>query len=249
MSSWQLDRCGCTARLTLSRPPVNALDQQALHELATALGEVAADRASRALVVTGGLHHIFCSGGDLKFWRRIRDGRQVSESGRSVFERLERLEIPTIAALNGSVIGDGLALALACDIRIACELTSFRLPEVAYGFIPGWLPIRSLTAIVGRAEATNMLLTGRAYDAARAMQVGLVHEVVPSKQLEEAAMAHARALAAASAPAVRAAKCALRGGDERECFRGVWGNQDWEEGIGALLGKRPAKFAGEGATE
>lgn len=173
----------------------------------------------------------------------------MSESGRSTFQRLERLDIPTIAALNGSVIGDGLALALACDLRIGCEGTSFRLPELGYGFIPGWGPIRPLVGIIGRAEAANMLLTGRTYDAAKALGIGLVHEVVVSEQLLETAMVLARALSAMSARALRAAKCALRGTDERECFQEVWGKEDWEEGIEALLEKRPPRFALKGATE
>jgi enoyl-CoA hydratase/carnithine racemase len=150
MSSWQLDWVGPVGRLTLTRPPVNALDQQALDELAAALADVGAERSARALIVTGGLHNIFCSGGDLRYWRNIRDGQQVSERGRSVFERLKRLELPTIAALNGSVIGDGLALALACDLRIACDSAVFRLPELGYGFIPGWAPLDSLVGLVGR---------------------------------------------------------------------------------------------------
>jgi enoyl-CoA hydratase/carnithine racemase len=171
----------------------------------------------------------------------------VSESGRSVFARIVELEIPTLAAINGAVVGDGLALALACDIRLAGEGASFRLPELGYGFIPGWGPIRSLVSLVGRGHATGMLLTGRAYAATEAHLIGLVHEVVPQDRLEEVAMARARALATASAPAVRSAKRALGGGDERGCFEQVWGSRDWEEGIEALLGKRAPVFGRSGA--
>ncbi len=242
MGSWQLDRMGTVARLTLTRPPVNALDQEALDELAVAIAEVAAIGVPRALVLTGGLRNIFCSGGDLKYWRAIRDGGRVSDSGRSVFSRIERLDIPTVAALNGSVIGDGLALALACDLRMASETASFRLPELGYGFIPGWGPIHSLVSLVGRARATEMLLTGRLYDAREARHIGLVHVVTSPERLEKAAMALARSLAALSAPALSAAKCALRGGDERACFERVWGRKDWEEGIEALFAKRSPAF-------
>ena len=243
MNSWQHERVGPVAQLTLTRAPVNALDQQGLEELAAFIENVSADRSVRAVVITGGLPGIFCSGGDLKYWRNIRDGGCVSENGRSVFERLERLEIPTIAAVNGSVVGDGLALGLACDLRIACEASSFRLPELGYGFIPGWGTIRSLVSVVGRAQATNMLLTGRVYDAAKALQIGLVHEVIAADRLREEVMVRARAFASVSVPAVRAAKCALRGGDEQVCFQGVWGSEDWREGIEALLAKRTPIFA------
>lgn len=242
MGSWKLDQVGAVARLTLTRPPVNALDQEALDELAAVVVEIAATKGPRALVVTGGLRNIFCSGGDLKYWRAIRDGGRVSDSGRSVFSQIERLDIPTVAALNGSVIGDGLALALACDLRMASEVAWFRLPELGYGFIPGWGPIHSLVSLVGRARATEMLLTGRQCDAHEAQHIGLVHDVTPSERLEKAAMGLARSLAALSAPALRAAKCALRGGDERACFEGVWGKKDWEAGIEALFAKRPPAF-------
>lgn len=248
MSSWQVERIDAVARLTLARPPVNALDQEALDELSAILAGVAQGTA-RALVITGGLGNVFCSGGDLRYWRRVRDGGRVSDSGRTTFRRLEQLDIPTVAALNGAVVGDGLALALACDVRLGCERTSFRLPEVGYGFIPGWGPIKPLVDIVGRAEATRMLLTGATYDAARALRVGLLHDVEPAERLLGTATAHAAALTTISARAMRVAKAALRGEDEGDCFREVWGTEDWQEGVDALLAKRPPRFAGKGATE
>jgi len=246
MASWAFQQSGAVAVLTLDRPPINALDQEALDELARLVEGVGNASTCRALVVGGGGGKVFCSGGDLKYWRGIRDGRRVSESGCAVLEQLARLDIPTLAALNGSAIGDGLALALACDIRFACEAAAFRLPELRYGFIPGWGTIRALTSTVGRAHATRMLLTGRAVGASEALAIGLVHEVVPAEQLEEAALACARDLATASAPAVRSAKRALRGADERACFEEVWGSKDWEEGVAALLGKRAPVFGGSG---
>lgn len=241
MTSWHLERSAPVAVLTLQRPPINALDQEALDELGRVIESVRGS-AARALVVTGRPGTVFCSGGDLKYWRGIRDGRRVSESGRSVFERLERLEIPTLAAINGSVIGDGLALALACDIRVACDGASFRLPELGYGFIPGWGPIRPLIAAVGRTHAASMLLTGRTVDAYEARAIGLVHEVVLPEHLEEAVSSRAAALAAASPVAFRSAKRALLGADERACFEEVWGSRDWQEGVEALLGKRAPAF-------
>lgn len=247
MKSWQLTRAGPVALLTLRRPPVNALDQEALGELARTITAVRQGASDRALVITGGRGKVFCSGGDLKYWRSVRDGRRVSESGRSVFASIEELDIPTLAAINGAVVGDGLALALACDIRLASEAASFRLPELGYGFIPGWGPIRPLVSLVGRARATEMLLTGRSYGSAEAHGIGLVHEVVRPDALAEAALDRARALAAASSAAVRSAKRALRGADERGCFEEVWGSRDWEEGVEALLGKRAPAFGRTGA--
>ena len=155
---------------------------------------------------------------------------------------MARSPLPTVAAVNGAAVGAGMNLALACDIRVACDGASFRLPELGYGFIPGWGPIRPLISAVGRAHAASMLLMGRTVDACEARAIGLVHEVVLPEHLEEAALARADALAAASTAAVRSAKRALRGADERACFEEVWGSRDWEEGIEALLGKRTPAF-------
>lgn len=246
MSSWIRRREGSVTLLTLTRPPINALDREALEELAELVAEVSADRGTRALLITGGIDGIFCSGGDLKYWRQVPDGGEVSRAGREVFARIEQLPKPTIAAINGRVIGDGLALALACDLRIASESATFRLPELAYGFIPGWGLIHRLVALVGRAEASELLLTGRPVEAAKARAVGLVNEVVPSDRLINRALERAREMAALSPAALGAAKCALLGGEEGACFEAVWGGADWQEGIDALLAKRTPGFRPRG---
>lgn len=242
MASWSRVRDGAVAVLTLTRPPVNALDRAALDELADRLMEVEADTETRAVLVTSGLAGVFCSGGDLKYWRSLRRGEEVGEAGRQVFRRLELLTVPTIAAIDGHVVGDGLALALACDLRFATGAATFRLPEAAYGFIPGWGPIRRLVDLVGRGCASELVLTGRPIDAERAWTLGLVNRVVPSDGLLGAAMECGRSLAACSPAALRAAKCALRGADESVCFRRVWGGPDWREGIEALFARRRPVF-------
>lgn len=246
VSFWIPRREGPVAVLTLLRPPVNALDQEALDELAHALSEVEADQGIRALAITGGIDGIFCSGGDLKYWRQFVDGENVGRAGRQVFARIERLAKPTLAAINGHVIGDGLALALACDVRIASETATFRLPEVGYGFIPGWGLIHRLVALAGRAHALELLLTAGPVNAARALAMGLVNEVVPADRLPEEALGRARKMAALSPAALRSAKCAIRGGDESACFQAVWGSADWREGIDALFSKRAPVFASGG---
>ena len=242
MSSWIQRREGSTSILTLIRPPINALDWKALNELAEAVEKVETDRETRVLVITSGIEGIFCSGGDLNFWRQVRDGKEVSQAGGKVFARIERLSKPTIAAINGHVIGDGLNLALACDLRIASEAVTIRLPEVAYGFIPGWGLIHRLVTLVGRTNAYELLLTGRQVEAARAWMVGLVNEVVSSDRLIDEVLGRARKMAAFSPAALRAVKCALLGGNERACFESVWGNADWCEGTVALLAKMSPVF-------
>ncbi len=238
MNSWFLKRRGVASVLTLRRPPINALDRQALNELSEAVETVEADEETRVLIIASGIERVFCTGGDLKYWRHIRDGKEVSRIGCEVFARLESLPKPTLAAINGHVVGDGLALALACDLRMASETATFRLPELAYGFIPGWGLIHRLIALMGRAKASNLLLTGRSFQAAEVLSMGLVHEVAPPDQLLNKALERTREMEALSPAALRAAKCALLGGDEAACFRSVWGGRDWQEGIDAWLDKR-----------
>jgi enoyl-CoA hydratase/carnithine racemase len=155
MNSFNLRKEGPVSVLTLKRPPVNALDRTALQELSEAIENVGSDPESRVLVLTGGIEGTFCSGGDLKYWRHVQDGRAVSREGHDVFARIERLPKPTVAAINGHVIGDGIALALACDLRIVSEGATFRIPAAVYGFIPGWGFIRRLVASVGRGNAAG----------------------------------------------------------------------------------------------
>jgi enoyl-CoA hydratase len=238
MNSLILRREGAVAHLILTRPPINALDREALEEIGVAVEEVRADRETRVLVITGGIEGIFCSGGDLKYWRQVQNENEAGKTGRRVFAQIERLPKPTIAAINGQVIGDGLALALSCDLRIASPLATFRLPEVAYGFIPGWGLIRHLIASVGRTHASRFLLTGHPVDARRAYEMGLLNEVVPADRFADEVRALGARMAALSPAALRAAKCALRGGDEKACFEAVWSGDDRREGIDALLSKR-----------
>lgn len=246
MSTWTRRSEGAVTLLTLNRPPINTLDREALEELAKATEEIENDQETQVLVITSEVEGIFCSGGDLKYWRQLSDAEKVSRAGREVFDRIERFSKPTIAAIDGRVIGDGLALALACDFRIASDETEFRLPEVAYGFIPGWGLIHRLVAQVGRANAAELLLTAQPLDIARAWLMGLVNEVVPAHRLQDEVLKRARQMVGLSPAALRAAKCTLRGGNETACFASVWGKEDWGEGIEALLARRTPRFGSAG---
>lgn len=185
MNAWSRHRDGPVTFVTLNRPPINSLDRTDLQELAEIVDELDYDNESRVVVITGGIEGIFCSGGDLQYWRNILDARQVSRAGSEVFSRIERLSKPTLAAVNGHVVGDGLALPLSCDFRIAAETAVFRLPEVACGFIPGWGLIRRLVAVVGRAHASDLLLSSRRVSSAEARMMGLINEVVSPERLQD----------------------------------------------------------------
>ena len=242
MAAWHPARNGSVVLLTLTLPPINALDREALEELAVIIENVESDTETRALIITGGVEGIFCTGGDLKYWRNIDDANAVSGAGRKVLEHLQALKVPTVAAINGRVIGDGLALALACDLRVAADCATFRLPEIAYGFIPGWGTIGWLVDAVGRACAADVLLTGKPISGPRAQQIGLVHYAVASEDLMRHALKLGAELATGSRDAIAAAKCALRGGDEGACFARVWGGADRREGMDALIAKRKPVF-------
>lgn len=246
MNSWVLRREAAVSVLILDRPPINSLDREALEELGQVLEEIKTDRETRVLLITGGIEGIFCSGGDLKYWRRIHNGDEVSRVGRNIFSKVQALPKATIAAINGQVIGDGLALALACDLRYAATTASFRLPELAYGFIPGWGLIGRLINSVGRTHASEFLFTGQPIDAPRALTIGLVNGIFPAERLEDEVIGLGLKIATFSPAALRAAKCALRGGDEKDCFEEVWNQKDWQEGIDALFSKRKPIYGLDG---
>jgi enoyl-CoA hydratase len=243
MKAWSLTNDGPLSFITLNRPPINTLDRFDLEELAEVMEGIEHNKQCRVVVITGGIEGIFCCGGDLKYWRNIHDAGEVSRSGSDVFASIERSAKPVIAVINGHVVGDGLALALSCDIRIASEAATFRLPEVGCGFIPGWGTIRMLVAAVGHAHASDLLLTCRTVKAGEARMMGLVNEVVSTDLLRDRTNAKAQELARLSPSALRAAKLALRGHDETECFKTVWGGEDWQTGIDAVVHKKVPIFS------
>lgn len=241
------------ATLTIVRPPINALDRDSLDELDEAIGEVEEDTKTRAVIVASGLEGVFCAGGDLRYWRQFprQRAREVSRTGRQVFARLRRLPVPTIAAIEGHVIGDGLALALSADLRVVADAATFRLPEVDYGFIPGWGVPHLLEQAVGRLRALELLLTGLAVGAERAYLLGLATQIVPAGHAAAAANRLAESLSRKSPHALVWAKRVLmqtpeavdRGAWEEECFAQVWGGEDWQMGLEAMLANRPAVFS------
>jgi enoyl-CoA hydratase len=239
---------GPVAVLRLYMPPVNALDEPSLRELAKAVEQVEEDPAVRAIIVASALEGIFCAGGDLKYWPRVYRNRAdlITEAARCAFVPIEQLTKPSIAAIQGHVIGDGLSLALSCDIRLAAQGVTFHLPEVGYGFIPGWGTIGRLVRAVGTVQATELLLVGEPIGAVHARTIGLVNRVIRPEELFPAAESLAVQLAAKPPMAMRHAKAALFGGSatnspdqedwEALCFAAVWGNQEWEQGIRKLFG-------------
>lgn len=249
-----VEASGPVRTIRLRRPPINALDDRALEELGAAADAVAADAEGRVVVLASAVDGVFCSGGDLRFWRTFpkERAREVSVAGQAAFTRIARMGKATIAAIDGHVIGDGIGLALSCDLRLASPRASFRLPEACYGFIPGWGTLQHLVRTVGRPRALEMILTGRSVDANVALEWGLITRVQPAATFATGLEGLLNSLLAMSPAALSLAKIALTGGpgdpdatptQETDAFTQAWGSEDWREGIAALLAKRSPRFA------
>lgn len=244
------------ATLTLRRPEVlNALSSALCREIAAALERADQDPAARVLILTGE-GRAFCAGADLK----ERDGASqeaIWAHNRSIFGvplALERLRIPTIAAINGPALGGGCEIALGCDLRWAAEGAELGCPEVTRGIIPAAGGTQRLARLVGSSRAFGLVLTGRRIPAAEAHRIGLVDGVVPPGDLLSAVGDVARAIAAAAPLAVRAAKQAIRYGlshtldeglaREGELQRTLYATADCREGIAAFRERRPPRWTG-----
>ncbi len=249
------------AMVTLDRPERrNALNYRAYDELEAAFRAASADPGVRCLVVTGA-DPAFCSGDDV---REIMAGpNAAARAQRPIVARRPPTaaamaaldcECPVIAAVNGPAIGWGMELALFADIRIASERASFAEMFVKRGLVSDVGGFYRLPAIVGLAKASELLFTGDVIDAAEALRIGLVSEVVPHAALLSRARALAGRIAANPPLAVRALKEGLRRashGDPREI--GSWAidtiyrlmqTEDHREGVASFLEKRAPKFTG-----
>jgi enoyl-CoA hydratase/carnithine racemase len=247
------------ALLTLDNPDQrNAMSDEMTSSWVAAVDELAADRSVRAVVVTGE-GTAFCSGGNTSWIASEPDASVDHLRTRMVaFYRawlsIRRLEIPTIAAVNGPAIGAGLCLALACDVRYAAAGARLGAPFVKLGMHPGMAATYLLPNVVGEAHARDLLLTGRVVDADEALRLGLVSRVLePATFLDD--VRDTAADVAATAPiASRLTTLALRGGGHADIEAGLqWeamaqpitlATGDLHEGIRAAREKRPPVFTG-----
>lgn len=201
------------AYLTLSRPEVmNAIDHRVLDGIESGLRSAVQDPAVKVVVVSGAGDRAFCAGADLALVRSSRgaEKRRYIERAYSVLEAIAAVPLPTIAALHGYVLGGGLEMALACDLRIAQRRTTFGLPEVSLGSVPSFGAVQLLPRVVGHALASELLFTSKRFNAEEALQMGLISRVVDGDVAAEAALL-AQTIAANSREALRYAKIGLRG--------------------------------------
>jgi len=198
--------------IQLNRPSVlNAIDREMLDALDAEIARLHQDESVRVVVFKGSGDRAFCVGADLKHLATFdtTDIQKWVIDGNRVLSRLANLSVPVIAAINGYVIGGGLEIILACDLRIASDDSSFGLPEITHGWFPGWGGTHRLLNLVGEARAKEMVFLGERLNAQTALNLGLVNRVVPKVTLMEEVTKIAESLARKSPVAVKAAKAAL----------------------------------------
>jgi enoyl-CoA hydratase len=256
-STLLLERDAAVATVTVNRPDsLNALNAAAIDELRQVLLAMRHDDSVRVVVVTGAGEKAFVAGADVRELASLDPdaARALSLRGQHVFDLVEQLGKPVIAAVNGFALGGGCELAMACTLRVAADSARFGQPEINLGLIPGYGGTQRLPRLVGRGRALDLLLRGQPIDAAEAYRIGLVDRVVPAAEVRGAAIALAAELAGKAPQAVRAILDAVgRGLDmaladaqryEAALFALVAGTDDMKEGTRAFLEKRKPSFTG-----
>ena len=198
--------------IRLNRPEkLNAVDREMLDALDAEVNRLHQDESVRVVVLEGSGERAFCVGADLNHIATFTPAniRKWVNDGNRVLSRLANLPVPVIAAVHGYAVGGGLEFALACDLRIVSEDSSFGLPEITHGWFPGWGGTHRLLNVIGEAKAKEMVLLGERIDAKTAHGLGLVNRVVPGENLSDEVRQIAESLAQKSPVAVSAAKAAL----------------------------------------
>jgi len=245
------------ALVTIDREKrLNALDARTIGALDEAFSRLKDDTEVRAVVVTGAGEKAFVAGADIEELRGLdaEKARALARRGQKVFDRIEWLGKPVVAAINGFALGGGCELAMACHVRVASESASFGTPEAKLGLMCGYGGTQRLPRLVGRGRALEMLMTGDRIDAHEALRLGLVDHVVPRESLLAEAESLAKRMSANAPLALRAILEAVHGGLDRplseaqegeaQLFGDLAATDDAGEGTSAFLEKRPPQFKG-----
>src|SRR5688572_17175344 len=253
-----IERDDAVAVVTFNRPKVlNALNTQTLNELSAAMAGFKADAGVRAIVLTGAGEKAFVAGADINELavQTPIEGKEHARRGQQIFDAIEQLGKPVIAAVNGFALGGGCELAMACTMRIAADTARFGQPEINLGLIPGYAGSQRLPRLVGKGAALEILLTGDMISAQRAYEIGLVNRVVSAAELMTEAKKLAHTLASKAPIAVRYILDAVHHGLdtpfaqgqylETSLFGTIASSEDMREGTKAFLDKRKPVWQGK----
>jgi enoyl-CoA hydratase/carnithine racemase len=246
------------AWMILNRPEkLNTFNADLVRGIEEHILDLEEDKGTHVVIITGAGEKAFSAGADISEFTGVTPvrGQYLSSKGHELFDRIEKLPQPVIAAINGYAFGGGLELALACDFRLASESAKIGLTEVNLSLIPGWGGTQRLPRVIGLAKAREAILFAKRYTAQEALEIGLVNHVFPTKSFEEEVRKFAIALAAQSPIALRMAKQCLNYGTqvpldvglayEAQAFGKMFATKDLLEGIAAFLQKRKPEYKNE----
>lgn len=246
------------ATITINRPSkMNALNKATIRELNHAFGALEKNYETRAIILTGMGEKAFVAGADIAEFAdfSVEEGIQLAAQGQNtLFNFVENLKIPVIAAINGFALGGGLELAMACHLRVASENAKMGLPEVSLGVIPGYGGTQRLPQLIGKGRAMEMILSAGMITADEAHRLGLVNHMVSQKNLLDFCSALAGKIIKNSpialTMAINAINANYKEGEngfetEIKSFGKCFGTVDFKEGTKAFLEKRKAEFIGE----
>ncbi|MDH6251349.1 enoyl-CoA hydratase [Chryseobacterium sp. H1D6B] len=241
------------ALITINRPEsLNALNAKTIQEISTALDELNSDSSCRVIILTGSGEKSFVAGADIKEFSDFgqEKAEELARNGQNtLFNKIENLSKPVIAAVNGFALGGGLELAMACHIRYASENARLGLPEVTLGLIPGYGGTQRLPKLVGKGLANEMIFSAKMIPAQRAKEIGLVNEVYPIEDLLTKTKELANTIANNSPMAISKAIHAVNLSDtekgfdtEIKYFGELFELEDKKEGVSAFIEKRKPNF-------
>jgi len=249
---------GRIATVMINRPDfLNALNRDVWEEFEEVLRKIKGDDEIGVIIVTGVGEKAFVAGADVNEFVEMskQEWLEFLKKGKQILYNLENLEKPVIAAVNGFAMGGGCELALACHIRIASENAVFGLPEVGLGLIPGAGGTQRLPRAVGKAKATEVILTGSSVNAQEALRIGLVNQVVPISELRKTCKKMAEKILSKAPLSVKYALGSIHNVDkvnlkegldlETEALIKSYSTKDRVEGVRAFIEKRKPVFKGE----
>ncbi len=244
--------------LTIQRPKsLNALNTEVLKELFQALSDFEQQPESKVCIITGSGEKAFVAGADISEMidKTPLEAQAFCRLGQEAFLKIESIEKPILAAVNGFALGGGCELVLACDLVFASENARFGQPEIDLGVIPGFGGTQRLPKAIGMRRAKEWIYLGKAIDAQRAYEIGLVNSVFPADQLLDEVEAVARKIAKKPSFALQQAKKSIQEGMsldihtglmlEREAFSLTFASEDRKEGMQAFVEKRKPSFQGK----